>query len=344
MVKVHYGHNLRKHSALSLAAEQFVSEHSVGGVVHTPGSGNFYQELLYMDMSSAYLSQYTVHPAGSAGWFVGEYFAEKYATYFARCIVRVIKELALGPFPVVRQGKGHQRRITYPTLEGNYETYLWKEQVEDCRAAGCEVTVYEGYGWQQFTTDNLPWAQEAFRLRQNAPTSFIEKGIKRGSVASIGHHKMPREHYFLVPEERAEFGDIPVFSEWGDPYNLFVHVEPDPHSAFMYHWWSYTVMMCNHTVYNFALPYAQQGRLVMVDYDSIMVLEENESKRYIKKYSVEAMSCPPGTWLWMLLHNVKVHAARRFESDELTKLPGGNNGRNIGRPFELPYTKNIGGE
>lgn len=334
MVKIHQDNNMPRHTALSLSAEHFVSEHSVGGVVHTPGSGNFYNELLYMDMSSAYLSQYSLHPAGTAGWFVGDRFAEMYATYFARCIVQVRKELALGPFPVVnRKSKG---RIIYPTLEGMYESYLWKEQVEDCRAAGCDVQVCEGYGWPEFTTDNLQWAQKAFWLRKNAPTEFIEKAIKKSAVAAIGRHKSPREHYFLVPEERADFGDIPVFSEWGDPYNLFVHAEQDPHSAFMYHWWSYTVMMCNHTVYNFALPYAQQGRLVMVDYDSIMVLEKDETHRYVKKYSVEAMSCPPGTWLWMLLHNVNIHNARRFESDELVKMPGGNNGsRNISRPFEL---------
>lgn len=314
-----------RHTALSLAAESFIKQHSVGGVVHTPGSGNSYHSLVNLDMSSAYLSQYAIHPAGTAIWFL-QSPAWNFATYFAHCTVIIHSELALGPFPVKRKrvGLDWSKQIVYPTLKGKYDAYLWKEQVEACQAAGCIVIVHEGYGWTEFTTDNLQWAQEAYRKRQTAGSESLEKKVKTSIVGGIGHHGMYRTHYQLIGESLAGPDDrLYIDEETGEDYGLYIREEIDHNSAFMTHWWSYTVMMTNLAVYKFALPYAREGRLVMVDYDSIMVVENDETKRYVRKYSPESMACPPGTWLWQLLHNVEVVGPRRFKSDELTKLPGG---------------------
>jgi len=310
----------RKHTAPSLACEVFLHANSTGSPVWYPGIGH-YNTIQYMDMRAAFLKHYIIHPDGTAVRVIDGY-VEGLATYFVKCKVTVYNELALGPFPM-KSKIGHKAKVVYPTLPGVYDDiYLWKEQVEDCERAGCSVQVSHGFGWKSFTSDNLPWARWAYALRATAPSKHVKEKSKGIGVSGIGHHGMKRERNYLVDESRSGPTDIPVLTEDGEALSYYVHSEVDNHSAYMVHWQKYTEMKCKQAMYHFALPYAIQGRLISIDFDAIMVLEGDDKHQYIRKYSVEDAACPPGSWLWQLLHNVEVIKDRTFSSDEMTRKPG----------------------
>lgn len=317
MRHIWYLEHLKKHTCLPLWAELFIRKNAFGGIVQTPGRGMHYDELMMLDRTSAWIAEYVLHPCGSCFGFHGE---SNCWTYFAECEVFVPNTLPLGPFPV-KSSKKSGTRTVWPTEEGYYHTYLWKEQVQDCREAGVFVRVIRGVGWNDYTTDNSYWAQEAYRLRKSSPDTAVAKYIKGMSVAGVGHHGQDRQFYYLSPDNReGRFNNL--LNNDGEPLNYYLAEEEDNSVALMPHWFYYTVMMCNRTVYKKALHYAKEGRLVSIDFDSILVLDHDERHTYVsrKRYDMEDVS--PGQWLWELLHNVDILGDRSFRSDEVSKLPG----------------------
>jgi hypothetical protein len=320
MLKVYEREHLRRHTSLSRACELFIHEHANGGMAYTNGLGH-YDQIQYMDMCAAYLRWFRKQPDGAAVR-ITDGNVTGLATYFCRCDIVVHSELALGPFPV-RGMRNHKPKVFYPTLPGSYnDVYLSKERVEECRRVGCTVSVHEGFGWRDFTFDNELCSQELFRLRQTAPSKHVQEKAKVTALAPIGRHGMRREHQYLVDQEHSEPTDECILNDYGEPLDYYVHTESDDKSAYMTHWWWYTVDMCNLAVYHFALPYAMQGRLVAIDFDSIFVLEGDDKHKYVKKYSREAAACQAGDWQWLDLHNVNILGDRTFESDEMTRKPG----------------------
>lgn len=306
MMYVYDLNNLTKQSSPSLAVENYLREHAVGGIVQTPqGEGVQCEETTQLDMASAYLSQYRKHPTGGAIYF-GECEPEECATYFGRCRVTVNRQLPIGPFPYRR---GDNRFcVEYPVRPSTYETYLWKEQVEDCRNVGCKVDVLDGYYWRYWTTHNYPWSQYAYFKRKQA-LKEIEgdvKGITNGAMGKFGSH---RELYYLISGDGLadKRNIVRGVTENHHPINYFVRQEINYSVPIMLHWYYYTIMQTNRVVYLFALPFAQQGRLVWMDYDSVMVIESDPVKgMYLKKYDPRTLFIQPGTWIWSLWYNITI--------------------------------------
>lgn len=308
---------LQFHTAPSGYAERFIREHQSGGRADTPGQGNFYEMLIEGDRSSAYLAEYQVQPAKTSIMF-NNGPSDDMVTWFAHCEVEIPSELALGPFP----RRLPDERIVYPTLKGRYDdVYIWKEQAESALRAGCKVRPKEGVGWKEWTDDNSWWCQEIYSLRKFAPSKFVESSIKAAIVAAIGRHAMAPVKYILVPEDRASVFDVPVCGE-GVPYAFFVHEEQMDNACSMIHWNGYTLGMAANTLYNFALPYAEQGRLIATNYDSVLVLDGDDIRSHIKRYSAEEIYCPPGGWRWQELHDVYIVAPRSIICNEKVVLPG----------------------
>lgn len=307
--------NLKRQTCISLAAEDYLHKYSFGGIINSPGMGMHYDELAKIDMASAYLSKWMFHPVDSAVVF-GYGHCDSFKTYFAECEIEVHNELALGPFPVRKE-----RNIVYPTLPGRYVSHLWNEQVEDVRKAGASVRPISGIAWSNSSNDGNIWAKHVYWLRKRASNQFIEGCIKRIAVAAIGRHSTQRRHFYLVSDEEANIDDVPVLNSKGEPLNFFIKEEYDARSAYMVHWNKFTIMQCNREVYNFALPYAEKGKLVQMYVDSVLALENNEKGQYIKRYSNQAMNCEPGTWLIEYRHNVNV-VANGYTSNEEDRLPG----------------------
>jgi hypothetical protein len=335
---IYTSRKLGHHTAPSLACESFIREHCVGQMCWTPGTG-YHPILDYMDMHAAFLRYWYIHPTGTARHFTEEKYTDDLATYFARCTVEIHEPLPLGPFPKVGKGESNQRKVYYPTEPGIYGgIYISKEQVQDCREAGCTVHVCEGFGWTEFTTDNMYFAQESYWKREVNVPSDAEETVKGVPLAFIGRQKQTRNMKYIVSLDRAYDYEPVVIDKEGRPFPYAIRTKVNHMKAIMIHWWWYTVTECNRAVYNFALPFAKAGRLIMIDYDAIMVLDGNEKYNYYRKYDIGEVFAHAGDWKWRLLHNVDVLGDRTFESDELTHKPG--NWKHGFLPFvdDLTYT------
>jgi hypothetical protein len=308
----------QRHSSPNKRAQKFLWKHHVGGRCDTFGIGLSYPSLIELDMSSAYLAHYMEHPTGTSMFFLGDNVG-LFATYFAECEVTIEKELALGPFPVKRR---NAKKVIYPTLPGRYITYLWREQVGDCLAAGCAVRLLRGWGWRDITTDNAYWAKDTYQLRMGAYGGSVESDMKKIIVAAIGRHGMHNLFHQLVSEaEQVETDRVLLGSDF-EPLAYFIHPTLDWTTPAMTHWFSYTIMQTARTLYRAALPFAEQGRLVMTNYDSILVLERDERRRYVKKYSAEAATVAAGEWRWQELTGVKILGNRSLTCDQKVVTPG----------------------
>lgn len=318
---VYHLNGFKPHTSPSLAAEEFLSLNAVGGIVQTPGVGQHYERATQYDMASAYLSQYTYHPDGTAYYFQGNAGGyAHYATYFAKCTVRITRELPLGPFPIRVQD--YRQPVRYPTLPGVYIAHLWKEQIDDARAAGCDVSIDFGYGWNRFTCDNGAWAAYAYFLRKNAPGG-LEPATKLTANGAMGKFAASRIHYQLSTQESLQ----PVIIGH-EPIDLYIH-ETEDHSQYVnLAWYYYTIMRTNREVYHFALPYAIAGRLVALDYDSIVVVEDSHERgHFLRKKSPPTFYAPPGHWTWEPIYEVSFpHNRHMVWKDEEgiwhRKLPG----------------------
>jgi hypothetical protein len=276
-----------------------------------------------MDIHAAFLRYWYIHPTGTAVHFTDERYTEFLATYFARCTVVIHEPLPLGPFPQVGVGAGNKRKVYYPTEPGTYgDIYISKEQVEDCREAGCTVDVYEGFGWKEFTTDNIPFATESYHKREINLPSHSQGTIKSIPLAFMGKQAMSRQSRYLVSLDRREEYEPLVVDGEGQPYPYALRTVTNDAKPLMIHWWWYTVTECNRAVYRFALKFAKEGRLVAIDFDSIMVVDGPDGFEYYQKYTIAEVFAHAGDWKWRLLHNVNVIGDRTFESDELTHKPG----------------------
>jgi hypothetical protein len=261
-----------RHSVPSLDCCRFIREHQTGGRVDTPGLGQYYDKLLELDLSNAYAAHYGRHPTGTAcilyerGKWPHDY---DQGTWFCECEVTIHKQLALGPFPVRRQ-HGNEEKVTYPTQVGTYTAFLWKEQAEDARRLGCTVRVQSGYGWNEFTSDNQAFVELVDFLLYTSPSPMVRSVVKSATVAGIGRHGMDDTLHILVPEEYATDGDMRVNSPHSaTALNYFVHAQKLPRQANMVHWYSYTMMQCARTLFQYAYPYAAKEWLVATNYDAV---------------------------------------------------------------------------
>ncbi len=323
MRQVWHQYRLPVHTSPSGHCEQYIREHMCGGRVDTPGLGNFYPELLEVDMYFGYIANHYCQATDAPVVFTrGEVYG--LADFFALCIVYIHSDLALGPFPV-RVHSHDEERVVYPTLSGAYQCYLWKGQVDDARRAGCTVKVVEGYGWRRMTDNTGYLAERLFDLRDTAPTKEVENVVKHCGVAFTGGLGMSGTFYTLIPEEKAGPKDlIPlVNARTKEPMAYYVHEEERPYLPNMVHWFSRTITETARSLYRFALPFAQDGRLVATNYDSVLVVEKNnEGRRYIKKYTSEEIHPRPGDWRATHLHNCFIVAPRSIECDEKSIRPG----------------------
>ncbi len=104
--------------------------------------------------------------------------------------------------------------IIYPTEPGVYTSYLWKEQVEDCRAAKCKVKVQHGWGWIYWTEDMQAWRALCQELERHAP---------------IQSAAMSQTQYL---------------------YSLATYLLATPPYPLMLHWFSYAIMQANRRWYH----------------------------------------------------------------------------------------------
>jgi hypothetical protein len=312
--------NLHNHTTPNGFATDFIRAHMVGGRVDTPGIGERYKEATYFDEASAHLAKFA-HQATGTSYTFTDGLVLGFADWFAHCIVTIHKELALGPFP--RRLKGG--KLTYPTLPGKYNAYLWKGQYDDCIEKGCDVKVLEGVGWKRMTDEPGVWMEAAYMKRFFAPSKELEKSMKKQINAAIGRHAMAGSFHVIVPSGRESRGDEPLGDQMdghGVAVPFFIHEDKTENSSSMVHWYSRTVTETSRDVFKFAYPYAEKGELVATNYDGVIVRGYDERGEFLVKKSLDDIIYVPGTWIKEQLTNLYVKAPRTYICDQMTVTPG----------------------
>jgi hypothetical protein len=316
MILVWQEERFKKQTCVSIGVEKYLRDHSIGGVVMTLQNGTW-EESMKLDESANFLSHWTVEPTGAAMWFNSDRVS-RYATYFAECSITINNTLPMGLFPI----RGKQKRIFYPTEEGTYETHLWKEHIQFAETYGCEVRIHGGAGWDDLTSDPGTWASRIFWKKQSAPTDTIAKWCKGCYTGAIGHHGMSRVHYYLAPDNKEYTNSIVLINKQGEPLCYGIVEEPDEKSAYLLHFQRHTASMAALGSLEFAINFAEEGRLIQVFHDSALIIEKDERHRYVARHSNEALEQPPGSWLYELLSPCTVDKKGGVESPQYSRHIG----------------------
>jgi hypothetical protein len=317
---------LPRHTAPNVIALDYMREHGHGGRCDTMcDKGTEYDSLLSLDESDSYLAHSMSLPTGTSYWFKNGHCI-MFATWFAECEVTIHNDLVLGPFPV-RTGK-RNGKIKWATKRGKYRTFLWREQAEDAERAGCSVTVRDGLGWKYLTNDLESYARYMHRTRMAVAGSSIEPDVKKTSVSGLGHFGMKNTYHYLTDID--DGGESPsLLNDKGKPMKYFVATEVDYRRPSMLHWYNYLIMQCARTLYNYALPYALAGRLVMTNYDELLILEKDETSKYPEKHTLESMMVEMGDLRWQRLTNVKILGDRSLRCDQKIVTPGVSHDKDV---------------
>lgn len=75
-----------------------------------------------------------------------------YANWFMHCTVPPIHPLLPSKFHIRQLNTEAQvARFRHPPVElGDYETWLWADEISTCRHLGCKITVHNGVGWESW--------------------------------------------------------------------------------------------------------------------------------------------------------------------------------------------------
>jgi hypothetical protein len=306
----------KKETCVSLGIEKFLRDHSFGGVITTLQNGE-YVELMKLDESSHFLKWWRRQPTQAGVWFNSNRVS-MYKTYFAECEITIKNTLPMGLFPI----RGRGNRIHYPTEEGVYASYLWKEHIDFIKEYACDVDIRGGAGWTETTDNPGTWSERIYWKRKGAPTKTVEKLCKSAAVGAIGHHGMSRIHYYLAPDDRNSDNSVIITNKEGEPLCYAVIEEPDTDSAYLLHHQRHTSSMANLDSIAFAIGFAEEGRLVQVYHDSVLIIERDERHEYIARHSNEALEQPPGTWLYEILAPCTVDKKGGVDSPQYSRHTG----------------------
>lgn len=218
-----------------------------------------------LDQDNALVNHFMLHPTGTACRHYGEH-EPKGVTWFVKCTVDIPHTMKLGPFPC------RTPYLHWPNQKGTYNCWLWKEQVEDTKSAGCIVTIQEGWYWKHWTEDNAEWSRYMIHLRDTAPNEEVRHAIKRVTSAAISCMGIGDARYLHLPanEWNPSLGDRRLYDYKG-PLNKILRTDRNSTRPTPVHWFAYTWMQVARTLYRMALPYAIDNRLVALHTDAFWV-------------------------------------------------------------------------
>ena len=79
-------------------------------------------------------------------------YLENFKNWFVRCTMREVHPLLLDKFHLhhITKDKEIARFRRHPVVLGDYETWLWADEVTICQELGCKVTLHNGFGWLEW--------------------------------------------------------------------------------------------------------------------------------------------------------------------------------------------------
>lgn len=252
------------------AARKVLLNECLGGRVdYFVTSDETFDTVFETDLTSAYCSVVDLLPGGYTV-ALGQEPDLTCVTYYMRCHIRIPADgvVAFGIFGI----KGALSN-EYPTQPGEYDAWLWKEEVDQCRRAGWVVMPQYGWGWTKWNTGLTSWSQHMFMLRQMATSldSVLAAWIKQTIVSALGRFGMPLFQWALVPETSAfvQPGDIGL-SLHGRQSGFVLHRTQEWNATHLSHWYSYILMRCRLVLRMRMMYEAERGNTVyMSNYDAL---------------------------------------------------------------------------
>lgn len=269
-------------------------------------------EFLEIDEKNAHAAAAALLPTGPEFRVIhGE--VVPFATYFVECEVTVHEHLGhIGPFPV-RVVFGNDSRISYPTIPGTYNAWLWKEEAEATEQRGCTVVRKNGWGWKELTNDFAYIVKFIEWLRDNAPNELIARKVKHALVAGFGRFGLPEWKFLLTDEET----DIHTAIGEAEALEWCVKRIEDTRPTSMPHWWAYILMRCRLALY---LEMMKHDEVLASDTDAFYV----RSSKIVYPGNTDIVKT--GDWRVKLLHGNPEQktfpVARHLNALEKIKNPG----------------------
>lgn len=273
---------LHRHQRPNRIQSRLLHDTRVGARSETTDFEATYEDSIQIDKKNAYAAASEELPTGPAFAIVyGQ--VEDMKMYYVRATVSIVETLPLGPFPLRRKNQDEEN--VYPTCPGDYDTWLWHNEIANSRKAGCIVKIHNGMGWLETTTDMACWVRLMEKLRDNAPTERCKDLMKLAIVAGLGRFGMSDLCYELIseaqrlagdkdPSDRLAEGTMGMMTDW------WVRATVDPRPQTMPHWYGWILACLRGWIYEEALPYAQSEHLVAIDTDAIYVAREADISQY----------------------------------------------------------------
>ena len=137
-----------------------MQEYSTKGWVYREGQG-----WLFAELTPDELAEFKSYQCGkitiprmrirlpySYAIMCGSRHLDPFRNWFVRCTMRKVHPLVLSKFHLHQITNDEQiTRFRRHLVElGDYETWLWADEVAICQELGCEVTIYGGFGWLEW--------------------------------------------------------------------------------------------------------------------------------------------------------------------------------------------------
>lgn len=140
---------------------EILQKHSTRGWVYRQEEGWIFAELTPDELAEfkSYRPGITIPrmsvrlPYSQAAWFTSE--SDYLVNWFALCIIPPQAYPLVSSRFQVDQITGDElirytRHARNSIEAGSYKTWLWADEVQMCRKLGCKVTLYRGWGWDEW--------------------------------------------------------------------------------------------------------------------------------------------------------------------------------------------------
>src|SRR5260221_857488 len=298
-----------------------LERYQIGGRVDTPGIGKRYQEGYEYDLCSAYPTAATNLPYGSVTYFgnLEPLPDDNMVVYYAECTITVLDELLYSPVGIWDEKRQvHQWRLE----AGKHHTGLWSMEIALLRECGVIVDIEKCYAWKEMwqgMTQLMQQYEQWLAYAQNRNDTELIILLKTVRLAGLGRLGMRPEKATLVPEDKAQNGDIPLLIDRHDsdaPESIYyLHTTYDKKRFYGIHLWCYMQTNVRLQLWDRTLLEQQQGNtLLATNFDSYTVTERSRLPYVVARSG--------GQWKEKRLSPLKLPYPRAVGSPQKVRLPG----------------------
>ena len=321
-------------------------EHGRSGRIDQVKEPRYFERLRQLDENKSYLFHSEIVPSpfrapvyvfyGERGYQDGRY--NSYVTAYIHC---KLSAHVSGISPI--QVKGQDGTWYSPEENETIDTWLWREELDDCLEAGYTLEhVEEFYGWKSFSTFMQQWANILYEKYEQEEDEKVQDIIKQMMVGLPGRFLKSPESYLLVHRDEYQRGDIPILANWKEGGEIttpwFLRAEFDLQSVQLTPVGDYIKMKARQELYHKMKEEEKHGHEVINSYIDCYTVNEHYDIHASRihnqrnKNAYRNIGKKPGQWkekvykaLWVIDNqiipeNIQQMRAPGFTGEERVKL------------------------